>query len=134
MSNRIWILIALLCMSVTLKAGEIISIAPVLPAEKTLKWWMPRFKSVKAKAAKGGYEVVFLGDSITHGWESRGKNVWAKYFADGPYKALNGGFSGDCTENLLWIPITSIAADSLITRETTGMTPATAITSLSASI
>ena len=102
MSNRIWILVALLCMSVTLKAGEIISITPSLPAEKTLKWWMPRFKSVKAKAAKGGYEVVFLGDSITHGWESRGKNVWAKYFADGPYKALNGGFSGDCTENLLW--------------------------------
>ncbi|MBQ3098682.1 MAG: hypothetical protein IJC66_11065, partial [Kiritimatiellae bacterium] len=102
MIKKIWMLAALLWMAVALEAADIMSITPSLPAEKTLKWWMPRFKSVKAKAAKGGYEVVFLGDSITHGWESRGKNVWAKHFADGPYKALNGGFSGDRTENLLW--------------------------------
>ena len=83
MIKKIWMLAALLWMAVALEAADIMSITPSLPAEKTLKWWMPRFKSVKAKAAKGGYEVVFLGDSITHGWESRGKNVWAKHLLMG---------------------------------------------------
>ena len=47
-------------------------------------------------------QIAFLGDSITHGWESRGAKVWAENFASGPYKALNCGISGDRTEHLLW--------------------------------
>ena len=102
MIKKIVLMLCAACMAAASQCGELLSVTPSLPAEKTLKWWKPRFDSVKAKAAAGGYEVVFLGDSITHGWEKRGKNVWMKYFAEGPYKALNGGFSGDRTEHLLW--------------------------------
>lgn len=44
--------------------------------------------------------VVFLGDSITEGWENAGKAVWAESIA--PLGALNLGVGGDRTEHLLW--------------------------------
>ena len=80
-----------------------LSVTPALPERAwTHKMWLPRFDEKKALAAQGGYDIVFLGDSITHGWETRGAEVWAKNFAEGPYKALNCGFSGDRTEHVLW--------------------------------
>ena len=44
--------------------------------------------------------VVFLGDSITQGWEDAGRAVWEREFA--PLGALNLGVSGDRTEHVLW--------------------------------
>ena len=51
-------------------------------------------------AQQGGWELVFLGDSITHGWERNGKSTWDKYY--GARKAINLGFGGDRTEHVLW--------------------------------
>ena len=82
-----------------------LAVTPALPEKAwTHKMWLPRFDEKRALAAKGGYDIVFLGDSITHGWEKepRGAKVWAENFAEGPYKALNCGFSGDRTEHVLW--------------------------------
>jgi beta-glucosidase len=45
-------------------------------------------------------EVVFIGDSITHGWDDTGRSVWDREFA--PMNALNLGVSGDRTEHVLW--------------------------------
>ena len=81
-------------------SADIQSVTPTGRCDKL--WWLKRHQSVKAKAAKGGYEVVFLGDSITHFWEKAGRTVWDENFATGKYKALNCGFAGDTTENLLW--------------------------------
>ena len=44
--------------------------------------------------------VVFIGDSITQGWEGAGREVWEREFA--PLGALNLGVSGDRTEHVLW--------------------------------
>ncbi len=44
--------------------------------------------------------VIFLGDSITQGWEGGGSEHWTRAFA--PLGALNLGVSGDRTENVLW--------------------------------
>lgn len=63
-------------------------------------WWEKRFNAKKALADKGEWEVVFLGDSITQGWERSGKEAWNKYFSD--YKILNLGYSGDRTDHVLW--------------------------------
>ncbi len=52
------------------------------------------------RAKKGGVEVLFLGDSITQGWEGNGKDVWKKYFE--PLKAANFGIGGDRTQHVLW--------------------------------
>ena len=71
------------------------------PAERfNDAWWKTRHDLKQKIAAQGGHELVFIGDSITHGWESAGKATWEKYYA--PRKALNLGYSGDRTENVLW--------------------------------
>ena len=35
----------------------------------------------QVKDSQGQAEVIFVGDSITQGWEGNGKEVWAKYYA-----------------------------------------------------
>jgi lysophospholipase L1-like esterase len=59
---------------------------------------IPRHKQFLKIAAKGNVDVLFLGDSITHGWE--GQKAWKKYFA--PLKAANFGIGGDQTGHVLW--------------------------------
>lgn len=46
------------------------------------------------------FDLVMIGDSITHNWEYPGKDVFEKRFAG--YKVLNLGFSGDTVQNLIW--------------------------------
>jgi lysophospholipase L1-like esterase len=59
-----------------------------------------RHESFNEISKKGEAELVFLGDSITHGWEGKGKAVWEKTWA--PLKAANFGIGGDRTEHVLW--------------------------------
>ncbi len=73
----------------------------ITPHEKTSKWWIQRHQTkLEEKKALGDVKLVFLGDSITHAWEKKGKAVWAKNYAK--YNALNLGYSGDRTEHVLW--------------------------------
>ena len=57
---------------------------------------------VKNKGAS--YDVVFVGDSITHFWErtvdASGNGPYADLMRE--FKILNLGFAGDRTENVLW--------------------------------
>lgn len=62
--------------------------------------WNVRHLKCLERARAGGIELVFLGDSITQGWEDVGRLVWTRHYA---HRApLNLGFSGDCTEHALW--------------------------------
>ena len=68
-------------------------------------WWPHRHADkLTARDAIVGegrpIKLVFVGDSITHGWENSGKKLWAKRL--GPRGAFNIGFSGDRTEHVLW--------------------------------
>jgi lysophospholipase L1-like esterase len=54
----------------------------------------------RAKDNPGECDIAFIGDSITEAWETRGKNVWQKYY--GSRKALNFGVGGDRTQHVLW--------------------------------
>jgi lysophospholipase L1-like esterase len=54
----------------------------------------------RAKDAPGDYDVEFIGDSITQGWETGGRNVWQEFY--GKRKAINFGVSGDSTQHVLW--------------------------------
>lgn len=63
-------------------------------------WWPARHSAKIAESKAGGGEVIFLGDSITQGWESVGIAAWKKYFV--PRKAANYGFGGDSTQHVLW--------------------------------
>lgn len=69
------------------------------PAERLNEgWWKERHERCVEMTRKGGIDVVFLGDSITQGWE--GQKAWDRDLA--PLKAGNFGFSGDRTEHVLW--------------------------------
>ena len=63
------------------------------------EWWMKRHQSMN-KNAKKPHDLLFIGDSITQGWEGSGKGTWGKYY--GNRKALNLGISGDRTEHVIW--------------------------------
>lgn len=59
--------------------------------------WMERHEAVKQQAALGQAELVFIGDSITHWWDS---DLWEKHYA--PLNAINMGFGGDKVQHVLW--------------------------------
>jgi lysophospholipase L1-like esterase len=79
------------------------------------RYSLQRAEMLKKRAQKGGYDVLFLGDSITHQWEwvcgaqnegrkrfdkTGGKAVWDAKIA--PLGAEPSGIGGDRTEHLLW--------------------------------
>ena len=64
------------------------------------QWWKNRHREKVNLANKGDYDLLFIGDSITHGWENNGKAVFEKFYSH--RKTLNLGFSGDRTEHVLW--------------------------------
>ena len=102
MTTRKGVIVAFAIGACGLVFGQL-AVTPALPEKSwTHKMWLPRFDDKKALATTNNYDIVFLGDSITHGWESRGAKVWTENFAEGEYKALNCGISGDRTEHVLW--------------------------------
>ncbi len=60
--------------------------------------------------------VLFVGDSITQGWEHAGREDWEQTIA--PLGALNLGNSGDRTEHVLWrleqAPLTPLAPEHIV--------------------
>ena len=64
------------------------------------KFAADRHDSFVKRAKEGDVNVLFLGDSITQGWEGNGKKVWEEHFA--PMKAANFGIGGDRTQHVLW--------------------------------
>ncbi|WP_020208333.1 GDSL-type esterase/lipase family protein [Gilvimarinus chinensis] len=82
-------------------AAEPLSVQPV-PRTKQFDWmsvsgWYERHAADVALAEKGEARVVFLGDSITEGWDY---HIWQDNFA--PLKAVNFAIGGDLTQNMLW--------------------------------
>ncbi|QUX94397.1 acetylglucosamine-6-sulfatase [Marinomonas sp. CT5] len=73
----------------------------VTPSPQDSIWWLPRHKQKLAeKKAMESVDLVFLGDSITQAWEKEGADVWRTFYQS--RNALNLGFNGDKTENVLW--------------------------------
>jgi lysophospholipase L1-like esterase len=59
-----------------------------------------KHESFNEISKQGEAPLVFLGDSITAGWNGRGKEAWTKTWA--PLGAANFGIGGDRTEHILW--------------------------------
>jgi beta-glucosidase len=72
------------------------------PSPKTDAGWKQRQETLNQRASEAGAkaQVIFIGDSITQGWEGAGKEVWAKYYAH--RNAVNLGIGGDRTQHVLW--------------------------------
>ncbi len=72
----------------------------VTPVPRPDDWWQQRNAAVNARVKEGNVDLLMIGDSITHGWESGGLESWNKYYAK--RNAVNMGFSGDQTQHVLW--------------------------------
>jgi lysophospholipase L1-like esterase len=66
----------------------------------SLSTWYEMHAEDVALATEGKAPLVFIGDSITQGWNGAGQSHWEKHFA--PLGAVNFGIGGDTTQNLLW--------------------------------
>ena len=64
--------------------------------------WMERHGKILVEIQQNPVDLVFLGDSITHGFENpqSGNTVWKRDFAK--WNPVNMGFGGDKTEHVLW--------------------------------
>ena len=62
--------------------------------------WMTRHQSFNDRVKQGNVDLLFIGDSITQGWEGAGKKVWDEFY--GKRNAVNLGIGGDRTQHVLW--------------------------------
>lgn len=76
----------------------------VNPSPRTIEYdwmsiaaWNEMHAEDVAIAAQGNVDLLFVGDSITAGWDAA---LWEEHFA--PHRAANFGIGGDHTGNLLW--------------------------------
>lgn len=72
----------------------------LLPERRMDTWWIARHEEILARVYSETFDLVFIGDSITQGWEGTGRAVWDRYYT--PRRTLNLGFNGDRTEHVLW--------------------------------
>ena len=72
----------------------------ITPVDREQEWWQARHEAMNARVAKGNVDLLFIGDSITQGWEGSGKAVWDEYY--GSRNAVNLGIGGDRTQHVLW--------------------------------
>jgi len=86
------IVMALLVAAGTVAASQL----SITPAPKV----NPRIQQRFAASQSNEYACVFMGDSITHGWEGKQK-VFENFFAG--MSILNVATSGDRTENTIWV-------------------------------
>lgn len=88
--------------NITCPDYKTVSVTPSMLNEWwSIDWWLPRHlqKLEEVKTHKNA-QVIFIGDSITQGWEKEGVNVWNRNYTK--YNAVALGFGGDRTENVLW--------------------------------
>lgn len=79
-----------------------------IPADRlSERWWAERHKAVlEAVQAHPETQLLLVGDSITNNYDKSAppdenfQPTWKQFYE--PRKALNLGFSGDTTENVLW--------------------------------
>jgi lysophospholipase L1-like esterase len=62
--------------------------------------WQERVQSNFDRSQAQHPLLIFDGDSITDGWQSRGTTIWHDRYA--PLNAFDFGIAGDRIENVLW--------------------------------
>jgi beta-glucosidase len=73
----------------------------VLAEPRGDQWWKDRAALLNQRVRDTpDTRLLFIGDSITQGWEGAGAEVWEERYA--PYRAVNLGIGGDRTQHVLW--------------------------------
>jgi beta-glucosidase len=71
-----------------------------IPVPRNDAWWQQRQNGFNERVKQGHADLLMIGDSITHGWEGGGAEVWKKFYAK--RNAVNLGIGGDQTQHVLW--------------------------------
>jgi beta-glucosidase len=91
-------------LALLLSLNSIVAAAQQLKAEtptpQRQAWWTERHDRTVSRIRQGQVDLLFIGDSITQGWEEDGRPVWDRYYAG--RRAVNLGFNSDQTDNVLW--------------------------------
>jgi beta-glucosidase len=90
--------VALLCGRVLAKDPQ--EFASTKPVPRADAWWQNRHESMNQRVKQGNVDLLMIGDSITHGWEGGGKEVWKQFYEK--RNAVNLGIGGDQTQHVLW--------------------------------
>ncbi|MBA5869047.1 MAG: acetylglucosamine-6-sulfatase [Nitrospira sp. CR2.1] len=98
--SRLTCSLALLLLSLHSIAADAQSLKAETPAPQRQAWWTERHDRTVSRLHQGQVDLLFIGDSITQGWEEDGRPVWDRYYAH--RRAVNLGFNSDQTENVLW--------------------------------
>jgi len=99
--RRIGFLGTLLVSTLLITVGHaVLANDAVNPVPRSDQWWMQRHQSMNDQVKQGNVDLIFIGDSITHGWEGAGKEIWEAYY--GHRNAVNLGIGGDRTQHVLW--------------------------------
>jgi lysophospholipase L1-like esterase len=72
----------------------------ILPAPPRSQKYLERHNGFNERVKQGKVDLVFIGDSITHFWETDGKAVWKECYAR--RNAVGLGIAGDRTQHVLW--------------------------------
>lgn len=81
-------------------AGSAEQIRAAMSAPQPEAWWTERHERTVARIRQGHVDLLFIGDSITQGWEEDGRPVWNAFYQH--RHAANLGYNGDQTDNVLW--------------------------------
>jgi beta-glucosidase len=87
-------------MALLFSAGALAQNSAIKPEPRDQEGWKNRHQSMNDRVKKGNVDMICIGDSITHGWEGEGKDVWEKFYAK--RNAVNLGIGGDKTQHVLW--------------------------------
>lgn len=75
-------------------------IEATIPVSREVVWWKKRHLEKVKAASAGTAEMIMVGDSLVHNFETSGRQIWNLYF--GRYQPLNLGFNADLTEHVIW--------------------------------
>ena len=99
-TSLIGLIISLVGATTSAGQGQDLEGPAVSPQPRIEEWWFSRHAEKIGQMSKGEFDLLMVGDSITHNFDSVGESVWKKHFE--PRKAINLGFGGDRTNHVLW--------------------------------
>lgn len=106
MSSRVllWMAVSCVALSVCAANEEAETCRPVARFVEA-PWWTSRLAQTRSRILKEKgvcYDLVLVGDSITHRWENPANGAAVYSDLQKRYKVLNLGNGGDRTQNVIW--------------------------------